>query len=103
MIIGARSVDPGERELLKSLNIRVFTMSELDERGLAHVVEEAIEIASRNTAGIHVTFDMDFIDPFYAPGVGTPERGGADVPREPPRHGEDRGLGQGALGRACRS
>lgn len=77
VIIGARSVDPGERELLKSLNIRVFTMSELDERGLASVVEEAIEIASRNTAGIHVTFDMDFIDPFYAPGVGTPERGGA--------------------------
>ncbi len=77
VIIGARSVDPGEREMLKSLNIRVFTMSELDERGLAHVIEEAIEIASRNTGGIHVTFDMDFIDPFYAPGVGTPERGGA--------------------------
>ncbi|HYP29138.1 MAG TPA: arginase [Blastocatellia bacterium] len=77
VIIGARSVDPGEREMLKSLNIRVFTMSELDERGLARVIEEAIEIASRNTAGIHVTFDMDFIDPFYAPGVGTPERGGA--------------------------
>jgi arginase len=77
VIIGARSVDPGEREMLKSLNIRVFTMSELDERGLARVIEEAIEIASRNTSGIHVTFDMDFIDPFYAPGVGTPERGGA--------------------------
>ncbi|HVF88746.1 MAG TPA: arginase [Blastocatellia bacterium] len=76
-IIGARSVDPGEREILKTLNIRVFTMSELDERGMGPVVQEAIEIASRNTAGIHVTFDMDFMDPFYAPGVGTPERGGA--------------------------
>jgi arginase len=76
-IIGARSVDPGERELLKNLNIRVFTMTEVDERGMARVIEEAVEIASRNTAGIHVTMDMDFIDPFYAPGVGTPERGGA--------------------------
>jgi len=76
-IIGARSIDPGERELLKSLNVRVFTMPEVDERGMSEVVKEAIEIASRNTVGIHVTMDMDFIDPFYAPGVGTPERGGA--------------------------
>jgi arginase len=77
VVIGARSVDPGERELIKTLNIRVFTMSEVDERGMADIIEEAIEIASRNTAGFHVTMDMDFIDPFYAPGVGTPERGGA--------------------------
>lgn len=76
VIIGARSVDPGERKFLRSIGIRVFTMSELDERGIADVVLEAIEIASLNTAGIHVTVDMDFIDPFYAPGVGTPERGG---------------------------
>ena len=76
-IIGARSVDPGERELLRTLGVRVFTMSELDERGLGDVVSEAVEIATRNTAGFHVTMDMDFIDPFYAPGVGTPERGGA--------------------------
>jgi arginase len=76
-IIGARSIDPGERELLKSLGVRVFTMTEVDERGMSYVVEEAIQIASLNTAGIHVTMDMDFIDPFYAPGVGTPERGGA--------------------------
>jgi arginase len=76
-VIGARSVDPGEREMIRSLGVRVFTMSELDERGLSSVIEEAVELASRNTAGIHVTMDMDFIDPFYAPGVGTPERGGA--------------------------
>lgn len=76
-IIGARSVDPGERELIKSLGIRVFTMTEMDARGMADIIEEAIEIASRNTAGFHVTMDMDFIDPFYAPGVGTPEQGGA--------------------------
>jgi len=76
-IIGARSIDPGERALLKSLGIRVFTMSELDERGMADVVLEAVEIATSNTVGLHVTMDMDFLDPFYAPGVGTPERGGA--------------------------
>ncbi len=76
-IIGARSIDPGERALLKSLGIRVFTMSELDERGMSDVILEAVEIAGVNTAGLHVTMDMDFLDPFYAPGVGTPERGGA--------------------------
>jgi arginase len=76
-IIGARSIDPGERELIKTLGLRVFTMSELDERGMAEVIGEAIGIASRDTVGIHATMDMDFIDPFYAPGVGTPERGGA--------------------------
>ena len=76
-VIGARSVDPGEREFVKANGIRVFTMSELDDRGMSEVIEEAIQIASRNTAGFVVTMDMDFLDPFYAPGVGTPERGGA--------------------------
>lgn len=76
VVIGARSVDPGERELIKSVGMRVFTMTELDERGMAQVIDEAIEIASRNTAGFHVTMDMDFLDPSCAPGVGTPERGG---------------------------
>jgi arginase len=76
-VIGARSIDPGEREFVRSVGIRVFSMSELDERGLPDVVAEAVEIATMNTAGFHVTMDMDFIDPFYAPGVGTPERGGA--------------------------
>lgn len=76
-LIGVRSVDPGEGALLRRLKVRVFTMSEVDERGMAAVVREAIDIASRGTAGIHVTFDVDFVDPIHAPGVGTPERGGA--------------------------
>jgi arginase len=76
-VIGARSIDPGERKFVKSTGVRVFPMSELDERGFPAVVAEAVKIASMNTAGFHVTMDMDFIDPFYAPGVGTPERGGA--------------------------
>jgi arginase len=77
VIIGARSIDPGERELIKKLNIRVYTMSELDERGMGTIIKEAIDIATNGTVGFHLTMDMDFIDPFYAPGVGTPERGGA--------------------------
>ncbi len=76
-VLGARSVDPGEVELIRKLGIRVFTMSEVDERGIGTVIEEAIEIATRNTQGFHATLDMDFLDPFYAPGVGTREMGGA--------------------------
>ncbi len=77
VIIGARSVDPGESALIKKLGIRVFTMTELDERGMGSVIEEAIRIASTGTIGFHATLDMDFLDPFYAPGVGTRETGGA--------------------------
>lgn len=77
VIIGARSIDPGERELIKKLDIRVYTMSEVDERGMGVIIKEALERATNGTAGFHLTMDMDFIDPFYAPGVGTPERGGA--------------------------
>jgi arginase len=77
VVIGARSVDPGEKELIQSLGVRVYTMSEVDARGMAEILPEALAIASRGTAGFHLTVDMDFIDPLYAPGVGTPERGGA--------------------------
>jgi arginase len=76
-VLGARSVDPGEVELIRKLGIRVFTMSEIDERGIGTVIQEAIQIATKNTAGFHATLDMDFLDPFYAPGVGTREMGGA--------------------------
>jgi len=77
VIIGACSVDPGERDLLRSLKIRVFTMTELDERGMASAIGEAIDIASHGTSGFHTTLDMDFLDPSCAPGVGTREPGGA--------------------------
>jgi arginase len=77
VVIGARSVDPGERSLIRSLGIRVFTMTDLDERGIASVIQEAIKIASNGTAGFHTTLDMDFLDPSTAPGVGTREPGGA--------------------------
>jgi arginase len=76
VLIGARSVDPEEAVALKASGVRVVTMRELDERGMSAVMDEAMWLASRRTAGFHVTMDMDFVDPDYAPGVGTPVPGG---------------------------
>ncbi|MCA1618898.1 MAG: arginase [Acidobacteria bacterium] len=74
--IGARDVDPGERELIRKLGIRFFTMREIDERGMSACVDEAIHIAAKATAGYHVTLDVDALDPGDAPGSGTVVRGG---------------------------
>ena len=74
--VGARDIDPGERELIKKLGMRFFTMREIDERGMKVVMEEAIEIASGGTGGYAVTFDVDALDPGDAPGSGTLVRGG---------------------------
>lgn len=76
VLIGARSVDPEEAVALKASGVRVVTMRELDERGMSAVMDEAMWLASRRTAGFHVTMDMDFVDPDFAPGVGTPVPGG---------------------------
>jgi arginase len=77
VLIGVRSVDPEEAVTLKASGVRVVTMRELDERGMSAIMDEAMWLASRRTAGFHVTMDMDFVDPDYAPGVGTPVPGGA--------------------------
>jgi arginase len=74
--IGARDVDPGERELIRELGIRFFTMREIDERGMSACVDEAISIASGATGGYYVTLDVDALDPGDAPGSGTVVRGG---------------------------
>ncbi|HET7287490.1 MAG TPA: arginase, partial [Pyrinomonadaceae bacterium] len=74
--VGARDIDPGERELIKRLGMRFFTMREIDERGMSACMDEAIAIASRGTAGYSVTFDVDVLDPGDAPGSGTLVRGG---------------------------
>jgi arginase len=74
--IGARDVDAGERELIRKLGLRFFTMREIDERGMAACVDEAVHIASRAPAGYHVTLDVDALDPGDAPGSGTVVRGG---------------------------
>lgn len=76
VLIGARSVDTEEARLLRASGVRIFTMREIDERGMSAVMDEAVILASRHTAGFHVTMDMDFVDPSYAPGVGTPVPGG---------------------------
>jgi arginase len=75
-LIGIRDVDPGERETLKRLGVTVYTMRDIDERGMRDVVDEATHIASDGTAGIHLSFDMDVVDPEDAPGTGTPVWGG---------------------------
>lgn len=76
VLIGARDVDSTEAEIMRNSGVRIYTMREIDERGMSTVVDEAITIASCNTIGFHVTMDMDFVDPDYAPGVGTPVPGG---------------------------
>ena len=76
VLVGLRDVDPEERAHIREWGIRAFTMRDIDERGIAAVMRDALEIASRGTAGIHVSLDMDFLDPIEAPGVGTPVRGG---------------------------
>ncbi len=75
-IIGARDVDGAEIELVKKTGVRVYTMSELDSRGTAVCVQEAFERVQQGTAGVHLSFDLDGVDPEDAPGVGTPVPGG---------------------------
>ena len=74
--VGARDVDPEERELIRRLGIRFFTMREIDERGMSACMDEAIAIAAKAPAGYHVTLDVDALDPGDAPGSGTIVRGG---------------------------
>ena len=78
VLIGARDIDRGERDLVQGSGIRVFTMREIDENGIVAVLEEALAIVRQGTLGFHVSWDMDFVDPNYAPGVGTPVRGGVN-------------------------
>jgi len=74
--VGARDIDAGERELIRKLGIRFFTMREIDERGMKECMDDAIKIASRGSGGYGVTFDVDVLDPGDAPGSGTLVRGG---------------------------
>ncbi len=77
VLIGLREVDPPEREHIRDWGVTAFTMRDIDERGIAAVMRDALEIAGRGTAGVHVSLDMDWLDPIEAPGVGTAVRGGA--------------------------
>jgi arginase len=76
VFIGLRDVDEGEKRAIRELGVRAFTMSDIDRIGMARVIEKALAIACDGPASLHVSFDMDGIDPAEAPGVGTPVRGG---------------------------
>ena len=77
VLVGIRDVDAHEKENIRKAGVEVFTMRDIDERGMRAVMEEALRMAGRGTAGYHVSLDMDWIDPEDAPGVGTPVWGGA--------------------------
>jgi arginase len=77
VLVGIRDVDAHEKENIRRAGVEVFTMRDIDERGMRAVMEEALRMAGRGTAGYHVSLDMDWIDPEDAPGVGTPVWGGA--------------------------
>ncbi len=77
VLVGIRDVDNFERENIRKSGVHVFTMRDIDERGMRTVMEEALRLAGRGTVGYHVSLDLDWIDPEDAPGVGTPVWGGA--------------------------
>ncbi len=78
VLIGVRDIDATEKENIRRAGLtEVYTMRDIDERGMRAVMEEALRAAGRGTAGYHVSLDMDWVDPEDAPGVGTPVRGGA--------------------------
>jgi arginase len=78
VLVGVRDIDATEKANIRRAGITaVYTMRDIDERGMRAVMEEAVRAASNGTAGYHVSLDMDWIDPEDAPGVGTPVRGGA--------------------------
>lgn len=79
VIVGARSLDEAEKENIRYAGITVFTTQDIKERGVEAVVEEAFAIAGKRTKGIHISYDLDIIDPTYAPGVSVPEFNGITV------------------------
>lgn len=77
-LVGIRSVDEGERNHLRALGVHVYTMADIDRHGIHRVMEQAIADVSEGMDMVHVSFDLDSVDPSIAPGVGTPVKGGLD-------------------------
>lgn len=75
-LVGVRDLDPGERALLRSSGARVFTMHDVDHLGLPRVMEQVLACMPPDLDGVHVSLDLDVVDPLQAPGVGTPVLGG---------------------------
>jgi len=78
VLVGIRNLDEQEKGKIRASGVHVFTMKDIDREGIATIAERALALASKGTGGIHVSFDLDACDPMYAPGVGTPVRGGLD-------------------------
>ena len=76
VLVGVRNLDEREKAAVRDARVHVFTMKDIDRKGIASVVEDAVRLAGTGTAGLHVSFDLDVCDPAIAPGVGTPVRGG---------------------------
>ncbi len=76
VLIGIRSLDTTERDIVRKSGVRVFTMKEIDRMGMGAVIDQAIATVTSGTAGFHLSFDLDGMDPNVAPGTGTPEQGG---------------------------
>ncbi|WP_188456740.1 arginase [Virgibacillus oceani] len=76
VIVGARSLDPGEKDLIKEKGIKVYSMHEIDRMGMTKVMAETIDYLKDRTDGVHLSLDFDGLDPSEAPGVGTPVLGG---------------------------
>lgn len=76
VLIGSRSLDEGEKKLIRSLGIKCYTMHDIDRKGMAVVMQDAITYISGKTDGVHVSFDVDSLDPLEAPGTGTAVKGG---------------------------
>ena len=76
VLLGARNLDPGEKRRILDSGIHVFTMNDIDRKGLATIAARAIGLAGASTFGIHVSLDLDACDPAIAPGVGTAVKGG---------------------------
>jgi arginase len=78
VLLGIRNLDEKEKGKIRAAGVHVFTMKDIDREGIASVAERALDIAAAGTGGIHVSFDLDACDPTFAPGVGTPVKGGLD-------------------------
>lgn len=76
VLIGLRDLDTGEKKIIRELGVKAYTMRDIDELTLRRVMTEALEIVNDGTVGFHVSFDVDWLDPQVAPGVGTAVSGG---------------------------
>jgi len=76
VLLGVRNLDEEEKDQIRAAGVHVFTMKDVDRDGIATIAERALALASAGTGGIHVSFDLDVCDPTFAPGVGTPVKGG---------------------------